>query len=534
MTTKFWLDRLMGGRAKSGALNRGTKVHRGKLAAALLLVSMAVLMTAGCGGSSSSSSTTSTGNGALYAFIGDTPACDVLSLSTFPSELDIHLAGKPDTSEYKVTVWPTNTSPTSPVIEMSTLQDTQTIANLASIQPGSYDEADLSVVVNNSVVYNSLLSPPFSNFTTTVSSSTVAIPIDPELTITSGKVSALELDLNLPQSLAVNSSGQLTGKVNWVFTARPVAASGSNGFGDFDNLYGFVRSVNPSSPGAGFTGTFLLQTLSQTLTTSTSGGPALTVNLTDQTSLIGVGSLNQLPTGNYVTVNAYVDSSGNLVAKAIQVGTRENVAQLLLGYMGPILTETKDASGNVTQFTMLVRQTQPNDATDIPIDTAVTVNLSSSTTFDPFQLSSDLVNLAASGNLAYDPTTLVPGDEVVVSGVFSKPSSGLTSVAADSIAQQPQSVQGQFSSLVGQPGSDNKTGVFQLAPCGGILSNYPLMVATDAQTNFINTSGLSTLAPTTPVLARGLLFFTVNSTTINGNGIPAGTMVLVASSVRQF
>jgi len=534
MSIKFWLDRLVKGPARSGALNRGARVHRGKLAPGLLLVSVAVLMTVGCGGSSNSSTTTATGNGALYTFIGDTPACDVLSFSTFPSELDIHKAGRPDTTEYKITVWPTNTSPTSPVIEMSTLRDDQTIANLASVAPGNYDQATLSVVVNNSAIFDSLLSPPFSDFAPSVSSSSVTIPLKPNLTITSGKVSALELDLNLPQSLAVDSSGQLTGTVNWVFTARPVVASGSNGFGEFDNLYGFVRSVNPASPGAGFTSTFLLQTLSQTLTTSASGGPAFTVYLTDQTNLIGVSNINQLPTGNFVTVDAYINANGNVVAKAIQVGTRENVSQQLLGYMGPILSVTKDSSGNVTQFTMLVRETQPNDTTDIPIDTAVTVNLSSATTFDPFQLSSDLVNLAASGNLTFDPTTLVPGDEVVVSGVFTKPSSGLTSVAADSIAQQLQSVQGQFSSLVGQPGSDNKTGVFQLAPCGGILSNYPLMVATDAQTDFINTSGLSALSPTTPLLARGVLFFAVKATSINGINIPAGTMVLVASSVRQF
>ncbi|MEJ2006797.1 MAG: hypothetical protein P8Z30_01355 [Acidobacteriota bacterium] len=417
---------------------------------------------------------------------------------------------------------------------MSTLRDDQTIANLTSVAAGTYDQAILSVVVNNMAVFDLLQSPPFSSKTASVSSSSVPVPLQPNLTVTSGKVSALELDLNLPQSLAVNSSGQLTGAVNWVFTARPVVASGSNGFGTFDNLYGFVRTVSASSPGAGFTGSFLLQTLSQTLTSSTSGGPALTVYLTDKTNLIGVSSLNQLPTGNYVAVDAYIDSDGHLVANAIQVGTRESVSQRLLGYMGPVLSVTKDSSGNVTQFTMLVRETQPNDTTDIPVDTAVKVNLSSSTTFDPFQLSSDLANLAASGNLTFDRTTLVPGDEVVVSGVFTKPSSGLTSVAADSISQQPQSVQGQFSSLVGQPGSDDKTGVFQLAPCAGILSNYPLMVVTDAQTDFVNTSGLSTLSLTTPLLARGLLFFTVNGTKINGINIPAGTMVLVAKSVRQF
>ncbi len=538
MSIRFWVDRLAGGPAKSRALNRGARIRNGKLTIGLLLVSVGVLMTLGCGGSSSSSPTTSAGTGALYTFLGDAPACDVLSFSMFPSEMDLHKEGKPFIAEYNVTVWPTNTITVSPVIEMSALRDTQTVANLTSIPAGTYDQAILSVVVNNSAVFDSAQNPPFSSFSPSVSTSSVTVPIQPPLTVEGGKVSALELDLNLPQSLAVDSQGQLTGVVNWAFTARPVAASGTNGFGEFDNLYGFVRSVNPSSPGTGFTSSFLLQTLSQTLSGS---GPALNVDLTDKTNLcfgdncqIPVSQINQMPTGNYVGVDAYIDANGNVVAKTIQVGTRESLSQQLLAYMGPVLTVTKDPSGNVNQFTMLVRETQPNDATDIPVDTAVTVNVSSSTTYGAYLLSSDLASLANSGNLALGPSTLAPGEEVVVSGVFSKPTSGPVNVVADSISQQLQSVQGQFSALAGTPGSDNKTGGFQLVPCNGLLSNYPFMVVTDAQTDFVNTSGLSTLSPTSSVLARGLMFFAANGTTLNGINIPAGTMVLLARSVRQF
>lgn len=534
MSIEFWVSRLLRGSVKFRDLKLGVWTPRSKVAAGLLMVSAVALMTVGCGGSSSSSSPTpaTPDSGAIYTLMGDAPACDVLSFSMFPSELQLHVAGRPDTSEYDVTVWPTSTSATSPVLEMSTLRDTQTIANLTSIKARTYDKAILSVVVNDSALF-SPQSPFFTSFSPSLSTSSITIPLNPQLTVTSGKVSTLALDLNLPQSLVVDSSGQLTGTVNWVFTGKGVTASGSNGFGEIDNLYGFVRSVNPSSPGSGFSSSFLLQTLSQTLS---GAGPALNVYLTDKTNLIpyGAANINQMPTGNFVRVDAYIDSNGNVIAKAIQVGTRENVANQLLAYMGPVLSVTKDSSGNVTQFTMLVRETQPNDTTNIPVDSAVTVNLSSSTTFDPNQLSSDLANLATSGNLALGPTTIAPGENVVVSGVFNKPSSGPTTVAADSISPLFQSVQGSFSSLDGQPGSDDKTGAFKLAPCAGILSNYPLVVVTDSQTDFVNTSGLSTLSPTTPLLARGLLLYAVNGTKLNGVSIPAGTMVVLANRVRQF
>lgn len=443
--------------------------------------------------------------------------------------MDLHKVGDPSTT--LVTVWPTNNSPTSPVVEMSTLRDTTTVANLTSVAPATYDQITLKVVVNTASVFDSTQSPPVNSFSPTVSTDTVTLNLQPQLTVTAGKVSAVHLDLNLPQSLAVDSQGQLTGSVNWVFTGRPLVASSSTGFGDMDNLYGFVRSVSSSSPGTGFTASFLLQTLSST---SGGNGPALNVDLTSKTQLIGVSRIDQMPTGSYVEVDGYVDQNGNLVANGIQVEDRDDVTQNLLGYLGPVLDVTKDSNGNVTQFDMLVRETEPGDPTNVPGGSAVTVSVSPSTTFNPYLLSSDLATLASSGSLALDDTTLAPGQEVVVSGVYTKPASGPISVAASSVYPRPQSVQGTFSSLVGSPGSDDKTGAFQMAPCAGILGNHPFMVVTDAQTSFVNTSGLSTLSPTTALLVRGLAFLDVKGSTVNGVQVPAGTMVLLAKQVRQF
>ena len=516
--------------ANSGTMNCGARIRRGRLAAGVLLASVAALMTIACGGSSSSSTAAPT-NGALYTLIGDTPSCDVLSFGVFYTEMDLHKAGAASTT--LLTVWPTGSAPISPVIEMSTLRDSMTIANLTTVPPGTYDQIVLKAVVNGASTFDSTQSPPVSNFAPAVSTESVTINLQPELTVTSGKVSTVQLDLNLPQSLAVDSLGALTGTVNWVFTGRPLVASATTGFGEMDNLYGFVRSVTPVTNVAGFTSAFLLQTLSQTATSSSGGGPALTVNLTSQTQLVGVPQISQLPTGSYVEVDAYINQDGNLVANGVQVEDRESVSQQLLGYMGPVLDVTKDSNGNVTQFDMLARETQPNDAVDIPVDSTITVNVSSSTTFSPYQLSSDLTNLA-SGNLSFDDTTLAPGQEVVVHGVFTKPTSGPISVAANSVYSRLQSVQGTFSSLVGSPGSDDKTGAFHLSPCGGILGSHPVMVVTDAQTNFVNTSGLSTLSPTTALLVRGLTFLDVAGSTVNGTPVPAGTMVLLAKEVRQF
>ncbi len=459
----------------------------------------------------------------------------------FPSEMDLHKAGKPSTA--LVTVWPTNVSLTSPVFEMATLRDTLAIANLTAVQSGTYDQVVLRAIVNDAAIYDPTQNPPFTKYSPTLTSDSVTINLEPPLVVSSGKVSAVELDLNLPKTLGVDSQGQLNGNVTWAFTAQALVPSGSTGFGEIGDLHGMVRSVVPSITGSTFTGSFLLQTMPQTSTSSAGGGPAVNVYLNDQTDLcmggkcnVPVSQIDQLTTGSYVEVDGYVNSDGLLVAKAIQVEDREDVTQQLYAFIGPVLSVTKDSSGEVTQFVMFVHGTQPSNQTEIPIYSAVTVNITSSTTFNPYLASSDLANLASSGNLALSDTTLAPGQEVVVNGVYTKPSGGPISVEANSIYPRPQAVQGTFSSLVGAPGPDNKTGAFQMTPCAGLLGSNPFMVVTDGQTEFINTSGLSTLSSTSPLMARGLMFLNLQNTTILGTGtpVPAGTMVLLAKKVHQF
>ena len=525
--------------ARNSAASRKAQIRWERVAAGLLLVSVSAFMTIACGGSSSSNlQQNPNSNGALYTFIGDTPSCDVLSFAAFLTEMKLHKAGKPSTS--LVTVWPTSLAgaATSPVVEISTLRDIMTFANLTSIPPGSYDQAIMKVVVNTSSTYDSTQSPPVKRFSPTLATDSVTINLQPALTITSGKVSAIKIDINLQQSLNVDAQGQLTGSINWVFSGYPMVASGPSGFGEMDSEYGFIRTVNSSSPGAGFNSSLLLQTHTAS---AVGNGPALTINLNDNTDLcmdgacgVPLSDVDQLTTGSYVEADVYVDPNGNVVAKRLQVEDRESVSQKLLAYLGPVLDVTRDGNGNVTQFDMLVRETEPPDATNIPNSTPVTVYVSQPTTFNPLLISPGLNSLASSGNLTFAANTIVPGQEVVVHGVFSKASGGTTTVTANSLYPRFQSVQGLFSSLSGSPGSDNKTGAFQMAPCGSLLSSNRFMVVTDAQTVFENTSGLSTLSPTTPMLARGQMYLDLNGSTLNGVQIPAGTTVLLANKVRQF
>lgn len=523
MGINSWRKRWRARPAWQGWPLRVRRLLAGKLSLALVPVLLAALITSGCGGSSSTP-VTSPGSGGLYTLISDTPSCDVLGFALFLTEVDLHRQGSSSTS--KVTVYPTSISPSAPTVEITELRDTSAIANLTSISEGTYDQAILTVTVDSAAIYDPTVTPPVSSLTTNITSTNITINIQPPLVVTKGAVNMLQLDFNLPQSLQVDSQGQLTGNVTPIFAARPIALSGTSGFSDLGTLEGFVRSVTTSSPGTGFTGSFVLQTLS-------GNGPALSVDLTDTTQLLGVASLNQLPTGNFVEVDGFIDSNGNYVAKTVQVEGRADVTQQDLDYLGQVVAVTRDSGGNATQFAMLVHHTEPADLANIKTNQVVTVNVSPSTTFTPYALSPDLTSLASGGNLTLDAQTLAPGQEIVVHGIYTVPTTGLVSVAADQIYSRLQSIQGDFSSLL-QVGSDDKTGAIRFLPCSDLVKATPFTVVTDAQTQFVNAGGLSALSPATPLMVRGLSFWDVAGGTVNGVPIPAGTMVVLANHVRQF
>jgi hypothetical protein len=122
----------------------------------------------------------------------------------------------------------------------------------------------------------------------------------------------------------------------------------------------------------------------------------------------------------------------------------------------------------------------------------------------------------------------------VVHGVHNIISNQATTVAAEKIYLKLQTFQGTLAGFPVPPGSDDKTGAFQLAPCCTLLKGAPIYTLTNNQTVFVNASGLSGLHSQTALLIKGLPFFEPQATTINGVPVPAGTLVMLAKQVHQL
>jgi hypothetical protein len=332
-------------------------------------------------------------------------------------------------------------------------------------------------------------------------------------------VGVLRLDFDLPQSIAVDSAGQVTGTINPTFRSTALTASGSQGFAELDNVRGFVQRVDTAAGNPSLTGDVQVQLLE-------GNGPSIVVNINTATQVSGATALNQVATGSFVVADGFIDTNGNFVAKNLEIQDREDVSANKQAFIGVVTSVTKDSSGNVTQFNFFVHEQPPNTFPSLVVqeDSVATVNVSSST---GYQVSSNFANFPS---LTFSPAAIVPGQELFVHGTAT---SSPAAIAADQIFLKLQAVQGNFSSPV-QAGSDDKTGAFNFFPCATLLQATPVLVVTSSQTAFVNVAGLGQLTPQSTLLVRGLAFFEPQATTVNSVPVPAGTLVVVAKEVHQL
>lgn len=503
---------------------------------------------AGCG--SSSSSSTGTQNGTLVILAGDVPICNVLSFRVLVDGLTLTTASGTSSS----VISSNNAVP----IDFAALRDTSAILNTVSVTASTYTGGEIDVAAPAMSLFDAAQNPPISVITPTFSSEKINFTITPPLVVrpcsststTPCQAAAVKLDFNLAQSIQSNGQGQvdvtgtpgsLTVAVNPVVNGTALAAPASGQpLATLDDVHGYILSISSTpTSGSDFIGSFVLQTLPGiAVTGSLSGaGPAISVNLTSSSQLIGAPALNQLTTGNFVEVEGHVDAQGNFVADTAMIEDQTDLSQNTTAFLGNILSVTKDANGNLTQFQLYVHDQEPNTTAGtgnpVPLDTPpMVVNVSPST---GFHFSSPGANFP---NLVPDNSYVAVGQEVVVHATYTPPPSVTapatappTVATANNIYIPLQTVGGNFASLV-SAGSDNVTGAFQLNPCSSIFQGRAIYVITNAQTRFLNVNGLAGLTPAPQLQVRGLLFFDQNGGAISSIQVPPNSYVLLAQQVH--
>ncbi len=505
--------------------------------------------------------------GSLTTLVGDHPGpCDAVS---FPFTIyDLVFTGPSANGETSVSTVPINASSNAEPhirVNLGCLRDFTTPLSMGTAGVGTYNLAQIWLSEPSLVFYDPTILPP--NLPINTAELTMQplklyqVPVNPPLVVAKNAPSVIQIDfdmLHMIQRITTDPANLKTQvSATPLITFTPITAMGSQGqgFGELDDLVGFVRSVTipPPVPLTQYNGSFTLQLLSASI----SSPPQATIYLNGSTQLYGFSNLNELYTDSFMEVDAYIDDVGNFVATDVENEYTECIpssssppepplpplppgacTEPTLAIIGPVTSLTRDARGNVTSFNLWARDVEPNDPSVISLDSIPVVNVSSSTIY---QYSSRPVNFA---NLPFGPSNINVGQEVIVHGQITVPSASSgsgapplpTIVTAYKIYDKLQSIQGNSSALL-QVADDDKTGAFTFSPCGVMFHNTPTIVLTDGQTNFVNLSGLSSLTGgggTPTLLVKGLPFYEGQAQTIAGVPVPAGTMVILAKQVHRL
>ncbi len=454
----------------------------------------------------------SLGNGSVALFGGDSPICDVVSFKVTITGATL----TPQGGGVPVTVI---TSANPVTVDFAALMDFSTLLSLTKVPVGTYTKITLTLSSPQLTVLQftgGKLTP--TTIATTLTSSTVTVDIDPPLVVTTSGSAGLNLDFNLRKSVQTDSNGQVTGQVNPVFRAGATGKSGEEGVGDIDELEGVVQSVSTTSSNPSFVGSFVVQ----------SQGKNFTVQVTSKTEFEGILGLTGLTTGTFVEVRAFVDSNNNIVAKEVEVEEKEE--QEKAAFVGLITSVTRNSAGQVTQFSLFIRNEEPDESACVQPHTLVSVSVGSTTAFG---IGAKGANRAG---LTFDSTALGQGQEVVVHGTCQTGTP--PSVAAKSVFLRLQTILGNFSARLAAA-SDGKTGGFSFVPCGVVFQGSGLIkVLTFSQTAFADVANLTALTATPELAVKGLLFYETHAVSVNGISVTgsatAAVPVIVALQVHQL
>jgi hypothetical protein len=312
---------------------------------------------------------------------------------------------------------------------------------------------------------------------------TVTVNFPSAMVVGANGLAGLKMEMDIRQSVTVNSSGQVTGAVNPVIYVKATQASDSDG--QITDLTGGLVSVNAAG------NSFVLQ------------GPygrQLTIDVNSSTQFNSGWNINDLATPAFVGVQGQFQADGSLLASGVEVIT---TAQTFIS--GRVLQVVNNSSGQAQQITMWVGETGADMVNDV--DTIQTINVSA--------IANSSYDICFFGNglteMLFSDTSVVVGQRIFVGGSYSSNTFTPTMISLR--------LQGLYGTLdVGNVTIiDGNAGSFLLNNNGlvGYSVGGPVTVNTFNATAFFNLTGLGQLQTTTtavPLISRGLLLQTNSGT----------------------
>lgn len=455
----------------------------------------------------------SSGSGSLIILGGDMPSCDVVAFNLTITGIALNPQGGG-------TLVPVLNQPVTP--DFATLMGASAVLNVGSAPAGIY--TGLSLTMTNAQL--GTLSPSQSGMGPAMMSgaltqSTVTVDFDRSLQIANGGTGAVTIDMNLLRSIMTDGAGQITGTVNPFFTAMMTTGEIMGGL---DDLHGIVQAMTTSSADPAFQGSFTLQQVML--------GRTFAVQVSSTTVFDGASGLSALASGDFVEVEAFIDTENHVVAKHVDVEGPTNLQNRQGAFGGIITSVTRGPSGSVTQFLTAIRDQDPDMRSMMAMMGSLAVTVTPSTRFHMGQEMDELVGWP------FDASMLGVGQSIVVTGQLQPGQMGMmgrgpSSLNADSVVLNRQSILGNFAQQL-PPGVNGSTGGFTFRPCSSMFGPSPMSVLTFNPTSFSGVSGLSGLSSGPTLMPRGLLFYVQHLTQVGGVPVTPPTWVFVSNQVQQL
>jgi Domain of unknown function (DUF4382) len=366
---------------------------------ALLSLSAAAFVAAGCGSGSINTGTTtgsSTPTGAAFVVGTDAPLAGVVSFAT------------------SVTVTATPTGGGTPVtltsgqnVDFARYNGLQTLLDENDVKAGSYES--ISIMLGAGTI--GYLNVPASGAPTvatmaasyTSGSNPVSITLpNPYVVPTTGAPAGIRIDFDLAKSIAVNSSGAITGSVTPTFSVSTV--KNSDNTAHIDELVGGVATL-PTCTGEPCT-----------FTIQGPHGEQFTVDTTSSTEWDGSATPTALNANSVVAVAGQLDVADQTMdADEVAILTDSKF------YATGLITYVAPPTGEATNMDFYVRSVLPSGLADVPLGNIAQVDISGKESYGIYWMHN------AFTNLLFNSYALAPGQEIAVGGTDAEaaPTSGM-------------------------------------------------------------------------------------------------------------
>jgi Domain of unknown function (DUF5666)/Domain of unknown function (DUF4382) len=423
----------------------------------LFLATIAVIFASaliGCGGSNNNVNQAQSAS--VFVTGGDAPLPSVLAFNVTLTSMKLD-----GTTELLA-------APTT--VDFARLLGLRTLLGFNTVPAGTYSSLTISMS-DPSISFLDLTTIPASasNLAGTfkdsggnnVPSTTITVALTQPMTVASSGLAGLHFDFDLRDSIAVDTTGQITGVINPVIKIKPVGQNDPDA--EVNDLRGGLVSVNNAG------NSFILQRI---------GGHQITIDVNASTAFSGNLNLATLPNPSVIEVDGVVQADGSIMADSVEVVTTEKA------FISGRIVAVNPATGPAQTVTLLVGEELP-DVAGVPVGTVTTLDVSAVTNYSIRLLDNWFTSFV------FNNTSLVPGQRIAMGGSIDATTSAFV---PSHIVLRRQGVVGDLvlNSVVINNGNAGSLQIQNNRMLGYVLAT-PLSVQTANTTKFTNLSGLAAI-----------------------------------------